>query len=387
MSPHGGDDHDPPASKAPFAARPRFASDDDGQRPLLPGDLGLPDDEATGWRLRELEAENRTLRAEVEQLRHLLNSATDYAVITMNLGGRITGWNAGARVILDYAEAEILGRSGEVFFPPQERADGVFVGELCRAMEEGRAVNERWHLRRDGSRFWASGSMMPLRDGDGRVKGFLNVFRDNTAAQAEAERRALLLAEMGHRVKNTLATVQAVAAQTLRQSGVPAEVQQAFSARLLALARSHELLTRGDGEGARLAEVVERALLPYGGSDRAALSGPSVRLPANAVEMFGLAFHELATNAAKYGALSVPEGRVEVRWSLREARSGGWLVDVTWREHDGPAVAPPQRQGFGSRLLEHGLVRDLGGTVKLDFRPEGLECSICLPVAAEVDGT
>jgi PAS domain S-box-containing protein len=323
---------------------------------------------------------------DAERLRRLLDSAADYAIITLNLEGRITGWNEGARAILGYGDAEILGRSGEVFFPAEDRARGVFVQELCRALEKGRAPNERWHLRRDGSRFWASGSMMPLLDGDGQPEGFLNVFRDNTETRAEEERRALLLAEMGHRVKNTLATVQSVAMQTLHRAGVPSEVQMAFTDRLIALARSHDLLLRGGWEGALLADVVERALSPYGGPGRAQLGGPPVMLPPNAVEMLGLAFHELATNAAKHGALSVPKGRVEVRWSLRRARSGTRLVDIVWREQDGPPVVPPTSRGFGSRLLERGLTHDFGSSVKLDFRPEGLECRLCLPVAPAADG-
>jgi two-component sensor histidine kinase len=164
--------------------------------------------------------------------------------------------------------------------------------------------------------------MTPLRDGEGRASGFLNILRDNTKAQAEEERRALLLAEMGHRVKNALASVQAVAIEILRLDGVSAEVQRAFTDRIVALAQSHDLLTRENGEGALLAEVVARALVPYGGADRAELAGAAVRLPPNTVEILSLAFHELATNAAKYDALSMPTVHVEVRWEIRRSRTG-----------------------------------------------------------------
>ena len=223
------------------AARACTLAAGDADRVSAPpeGQSASPDDAAR--RIAELEAELAALQAEAERGRQLLDAATDYAVITMNPDGRVTGWNAGARTILGYEEAEILGRSGEVFFPAEDRSEGVFVRELCRAMEEGRALNERWHLKRDGSRFWASGSMMPLLDGEGYAKGFLNVFRDNTAVQAKEERRALLLAEMGHRVKNTLATVQAVAILTLGRA-VPSDVREMLTARLLALARSHDML-------------------------------------------------------------------------------------------------------------------------------------------------
>ena len=358
--------------------------------------------EDAAQRIAALEAENAALRAEAERLRQVLDSATDHAIVTLNPEGRITGWNEGARAILGYGDAEILGRSGEVFFPAEDRAGGVFVGELCRALEEGRAPNERWHIRHDGSRFWASGAMLPLLDGNGQPDGFLNILRDNSAVRAAEERRALLLAEMGHRVKNTLATVQSIAMQTLHDARVPEDVKSTFTGRLIALAHSHNLLIRGGWEGALLPEVVARALSPYGGSrggpgdgrgdglgistSRVRAGGPPVRLPTNAVEMLGLAFHELATNAAKYGALSVPEGRIEVQWSLARARSGTRLVEIVWRELGGPPVVPPARRGFGSRLLERGLTHDLGSTVKLDFRPEGLECHICLPVAPATGG-
>lgn len=352
----------------------------EGHSPPPPhGAGGDPTTSPADRRLAELEAENETLRAACERLRHLLDSAAEYAIVSLDPEGRITGWNEGAHAILGYDAAEIIGRSGEVFFPTEDRSEGAFVKELCRALEDGRALNERWHLRRDGSRFWASGFMMPLLNGNGRPEGFLNVFRDNTAARTEEERRALLLAEMGHRVKNVLATAQAVAAQTLRQVGVPAAVQEALLRRLMALADSHDLLVRGGWEGAALDEIVERALMPYG-SGRVVVTGPPARLAAGTVEMLNLAFHELATNAAKHGALSVPDGRVEVFWSLRRNGKRARLVEIDWRERGGPPVTPPERRGFGSRLLERGLAQKFGGTVKLDFHPEGLECRICLPV-------
>jgi PAS domain S-box-containing protein len=338
-------------------------------------------------RIVELEAENQALKMDADRLRRLLDSAMDYAIITLSLEGRITGWNEGARAILGYGDAEILGCLGEVFFLAEDRAQGIFVQELCRAMEEGRAPNERWHLRRDGSRFWASGAMMPLWGEDGHPEGFLNILRDDTSRRAEEERRALLLAEMGPRVKNVLTTAQAVVMQTLRGTGMPQEVETAFTDRLIALARSHDLLIRGGWEGATLAEVVELALAPYGGTSRAQLTGPPVKLPANALELLGLAFHELATNAAKHGALSAVAGHVEVLWSLRRVTSSTRLVEIIWREHGGPPVVPPKRRGFGSRLLEQGLANDFGGTVRLDFRPEGLECRICMPIALNVHGT
>jgi two-component sensor histidine kinase len=224
--------------------------------------------------------------------------------------------------------------------------------------------------------------MTPLRNREGQPVGFLNILRDNTRVQAEGERRALMLSEMSHRVKNALATVQAVALGTLRQAEVPMEVRRTLTDRIVALAQSHDLLAGEQCEGMPLAQVIERVLSPYGGSDRAVLSGADIRLPANTVEMLGLAFHELATNAAKHGALSVSRGRVEITWTTRRASKVSVLLEIVWREHDGPPVVPPTRRGFGSRLLERGIPHDFGGTATLDFYPEGLECRISLPVTS-----
>ncbi len=335
----------------------------------------------TDARIAELEAENHALREQNARARLILDSATDYAIITMDTEGCVTSWNPGAQAIMGYAEADILGRSGEIVFTSEDRARGRFATELRRATETGRADNERWHLRRDGTRFWASGLMMPLLDADGHTRGFLNILRDRTEVQAEAERRDLLMAEMNHRMKNTLAMVQGVAALTHRHTDTAAEFQAAFGARLMVLARSNDVLTRTDWHDAPLRDVVGSALDAYAGEpDRIGIEGPPVLLPVSLAVTVSLSFHELVTNAVKYGALSVPAGRVDVAWTVSKIRKGGSKVDIVWRERGGPVVAPPQRRGFGSQLLEKGMPS--GGTVRLDFQPEGLECRICLPLSS-----
>jgi PAS domain S-box-containing protein len=320
------------------------------------------------------------LRKDNARSRLILDSAIDHAIITLDIEGRITGWNAGAQQIMGYAEAEILGRSGEIVFTSDDRAAGRFTVELCRAIEHGRATNERWHLRQDGTRFWASGTMMPLLDADGAPQGFLNILRDRTEARAEAERRELLMAEMDHRIKNTFSTVQAVAIQTGRHAPTTADFLATFGARLKALARSHEVLIRSGWENAPLRDVVEGALAAYGGEPgRIAIEGMPVLLPADLVVTVSLAFHELATNAVKHGALSRPSGSVSVAWAVGPAGKGARRVEIVWRERGGPPVRPPERRGFGSQLLEQGIRSQANGTVQLDFQPEGLECRIGLP--------
>jgi two-component sensor histidine kinase len=145
------------------------------------------------------------------------------------------------------------------------------------------------------------------------------------------------------------------------------------------------MLTRSGWDGAPLSEVAGRTLQPYDGvPGRVMVAGPPVRLAPNAVVTLSLAFHELATNAAKYGALSVAGGNVAVAWTLRRSRNKLPLVEIVWRERGGPPVRPPQRRGFGSRLLERGLAQEFGGTVKLGFAPAGVECHICLPLAGKI---
>ncbi|WP_246526443.1 HWE histidine kinase domain-containing protein [Plastoroseomonas hellenica] len=352
---------------------------------------GRADDETTGVGRgdplvrspSQLAAENRALKAEVDHLRRVLDSATDYAIVVLDLKGRITGWNAGARAIFGYGHTEVLGRSGDIFLTAEDRSAGVFVAELCRAMEKGRAANERWHIRRDGSRFWASGQVTPLLDSDTSPQGFLIILRDNTTVRADEERRAFLMAEMGHRVRNVLATVQAVAAQTLGNADVSGAVQDTLEKRLCAMARSHDMLVRGGWDGAPLPEIVQGALSPYGGSGHVEASGPPVHLAAGMVEILSLALHELATNAAKHGALSAPEGSVSVCWTLRRTGRDTRLVEIDWLERGGPPVVRPARRGFGMQLLQHALGQGFGGTVELDFCRDGLRCRICLPVGTE----
>jgi two-component sensor histidine kinase len=214
----------------------------------------------------------------------------------------------------------------------------------------------------------------------------LNILRDRSEIQAQAERRELLMAEMNHRVKNTFAMVQAVAAQSSRHASTMAEFQTAFNSRLQALAQSHDMLIRGGWEDAPLRNLVEGAVVTYcGEAGRVTIEGPSVLLAANLVVASTLAFHELATNAAKHGSLSVPAGTVHISWVVSPAQKGKRQVQLLWREQDGPPVTQPERRGFGSQLLARGLGQF--GSVRLDFKPAGLECYICLPLGAGASST
>ena len=191
------------------------------------------------------------------------------------------------------------------------------------------------------------------------------------------EQQTTMLHELNHRVKNTLATVQSLARQS--RGGEAQAVQ--LEARILALSKTHDLLTREDWTGAPLREVLENELHPYrNGEDHIVLDGPDVALVPRYVLAIGMTVHELTTNAAKYGALSTTEGRIRVKWSLMPAENGERRLRLDWQETGGPRVEPPTRRGFGTRLISGGIQRELAGSVRLDFKPAGLHCLIEVPL-------
>jgi len=210
----------------------------------------------------------------------------------------------------------------------------------------------------------------PLHGSDGTIIGAVCAAADVTERHRYEAQLRLLLDELNHRVKNTLAIVQALAQQTMRTRPEPADFAAAFSDRLGAMARSHNLLTEHSWRGAGLEELVRGALSAFLDEGRCIdIGGDDVTIPASAAITLGLVLHELATNASKYGALSVPSGRLAVRWTVAEA-PGGRAVDLRWTESGGPPVTPPSRRGFGSRLLA-GSAQQLGGSFEPDYAADG----------------
>lgn len=233
--------------------------------------------------------------------------------------------------------------------------------ELPMRMPSGEV---RWFLRCSAPR--------PLEGGRTLWDG---VEIDITDRKRWEEHQKLLVNELNHRVKNTLATVQSIAAQSFRGGNALDGPRASFEARLFALSRAYDLLTRENWAGVSLAEVVAAVIEPYRSAtvDPFTIAGPALRAPPRMALSLSMALHELCINAAKYGALSAG-GRVSLTWT------DGARLRMVWRESDGPPVAPPTRRGFGSRLIERGLAHDLGGTVVLDFAPEGVVCTIDVPV-------
>lgn len=241
-----------------------------------------------------------------------------------------------------------------------------------RFVVEYRVIN-----RIDGRTRWMIAHGDASFDGELPVR-VVGTVRDVTdRKKAEADRR-LLVEELNHRVKNTLATVKAIASQTLKGDNAKPEAREALNGRLIALAGAHDLLVRDEWSGARLRAVIEKALAAHfdPGSDRVALSGPDAALPAKAALALTMCLHELATNAGKYGALSTEAGRVDIVWSLEGPR-----LSLVWTESGGPSVTPPSRRGFGSRLVEGVLGADLAGEVRIEFPESGVICMLTAQIA------
>jgi PAS domain S-box-containing protein len=260
--------------------------------------------------------------------------------------------------------------------------------EAAEAVQAGSTAIHLSHriIRRDGSiaDVEIEGRMVrsPGEEAGARMIGFI---RDVTELRRAEAHQRMLMDELNHRVKNTLATVQSIAQQSLRGAGSIEDASERFMSRLMSLSHTHTLLTAARWDGAALTDVVLAELAPYrvaSGPPRIQIEGPPVQLGPKAVQALGMAFHELATNAAKYGALSVPGGRVLVGWSLSPQAAEPRRLRIEWQERGGPAVVEPVQRGFGSRLVQRGLAHELRGVVELDFAAAGVRCVIDFPLSA-----
>jgi PAS domain S-box-containing protein len=246
---------------------------------------------------------------------------------------------------------------------------------------------EKRFRRPDGRMIWMSVHSSPVRGTDGALLYVVRVVQDITERKHAELRQKLLLDELNHRVKNTLATVQSLASQTARSASNPKAFSNAFEGRLIALSKAHDQLTRHQWENAELRELLSASLAPYAaaGPERIVLRGEDVVLRPRAVLTLAMVVHELTTNAAKYGALSVPTGRVEVCWEPIET-DGRKILRLEWTESGGPEVKTPQRRSFGSRLIEGSVKAELGGSGRLNYAPEGLRCEMLMPWTAAAVG-
>ena len=328
-------------------------------------------------------------RARAERARKISEERFRYAVEASPSGmlmtdgnGHIMMANAQAEKLFGYSRDEMVGRHIEFLIPVRFRKSHPdYRNEFnqqpsTRPMGVGRDL---FALRKDGTEVPIEIGLNPIQTSDG-ITTIASVVDISARKQAERQRE-ILLAELNHRVKNTLAVVQAIAQQTFKDEHSSPEATKAFEGRLCSLATAHDLLLHSNWEYTSLHELASRVLLA-GGVDqqRITISGPPVRVQSRQAVAISMALHELFTNAVKYGALSNDVGKVHLTWRTTQEP---W-IKISWQEAEGPAVQPPTRRGFGSILIERTLGHDLGGDVQIEFRPEGLRCSITAPLEKQM---
>jgi PAS domain S-box-containing protein len=448
----------------------------------------------------------RDAKGRDELLALIVDSSVDFAIYTTDESGIATSWNIGAERLFGFTEADMVGHSGDVIFTHEDQVTGVPADERDRAKEDGRAFDERWHQRKDGSRFWASGLLMPLRTGAGYVKiardltekheaeqrvreqeerfrllatsvpqlvfttfpdggrtwpspqwidytgvGFddslgqgwmeaihpddrdltrtvwedalatgeyyvehrvwrtadgdyrwhqtrarplpgptspaewIGTMTDIHELRALKDRQSVLLAELQHRTRNLLGVVQALARKTLERSGSLEAFRDAYEERLRALSRVQSMLAELDYGDVSLRTIIEAELVAHGDGEahtgKIQTGGPEVTLSPTAAQALALGIHELATNAVKYGALAQRDAKLAVSWSLTGAgRHSGVIIE--WKESGVimPERGEGSRKGYGTELITRALPYQLKAETELTYGPDGVRCTIVVPV-------
>jgi PAS domain S-box-containing protein len=328
--------------------------------------------ERTWAELKRLNAETEAGESEL-RFRRIFEQTSDL-LITADLDQVVTDCNPSAAEAIGLPRDEVVGTRIADYISAEDyrRTSGM----LEQKLHQGGTTRYDMQVqsRTGEDLFWEINSGLTY-DTAGHAIGLHIIARDATERRRWEHHQKLLVAELNHRVKNSLAVVQSLARQTFSVDRNPADAIGAFEGRLTALAHAHNLLTRANWESASMSDLVNDALAPFCTGERCRIDGPELRIPPQTAVSLALALHELATNAAKYGALSGEGGSISVTWSA----DGGQLA-FDWRERGGPPVKPPATTGFGSRMIRRALAIDLGGQVRLDFEPDGVCCSIRAPL-------
>jgi PAS domain S-box-containing protein len=323
--------------------------------------------------------QEEALRESEERFRAIVGTAAD-AIIVIDETGTVQSINPAGERMFGYAQDEIIGKSVSVLMPEPERSQHQkYIDTYCRT---GVATvvdryREARHMRKDGSIFSSGLGVAEWQAGGKRY--FTGIIRDITERKRHDEKIQLLLREVNHRAKNMLALVQAIASRTAAPDH--AEFMKRFSQRLSALASSQDLLVSSGWQGVDIWALVHSQLSHFKSliDDRIKLKGPSLNLSAEAAQTIGMALHELATNAGKYGALSTGVGGIDIEWRLGRGAEGSEQFELSWTEHGGPQPSPPSRSGFGTTVIETIPRMELDAEVTLDYSPEGVRWRlVCL---------
>jgi PAS domain S-box-containing protein len=326
------------------------------------------------------------LREQEERWRATYEHAA-IGIVEIDAEGRFLRVNEAICSIVGGTREELLGWH---LFGRTHPDDRDVDGELYRrqvAGEIGFYSIEKRFLRRDGRLIWMGVRSSTVRDHSGKFLYGVRVVQDITERKEAEARQKLLIDELNHRVKNTLATVQSLAAQTARGTGSPDEFHQAFEGRLIALSQAHDHLTRQHWQSAELRDIVKGATAPHLSrpEEQIAIEGEAITVSPRIALTMALVLHEMTTNSAKYGALSVPEGRIEIGWCIEPRPPKSSLLHIEWRERNGPPVEAPARPGFGSRFIQGSVTSELRGSVRMDFNSDGLHCAIDVPLDPAAD--
>ena len=312
-------------------------------------------------------------------------ASSDDAIVSKDLNGTITSWNAGAERLFGYSAEDVIGKPITISIPPERLHEEPVI--LAR-VRRGEAIEhyETVRRRKDGSLVHISLTVSPIKSAEGRIIGVSKIARDITERQRAEERQNLLIREMAHRVKNLFAVAGGLVALSARTAKDPAELAAAVRDRLAALSRAHSLTLPAIGQDVTVAQrsttlhlLVREILHPYDdGADerspRVAIEGADAVLASSVVTSIALVLHELATNAVKYGSLSAPGGSVYITCSEEDEQ----LV-LVWKERGGPPVQAPGTEGFGTRLGRATIERQLRGAIEWEWNPEGLMIRLRLP--------
>jgi PAS domain S-box-containing protein len=321
---------------------------------------------------------------EFERLASAVAAAHD-SIIVWDVHGTILSWNPASKHLYGFTPEEAIGQSIRILLQPTQ-------WERWRAVTaeilEGKRFDEHETVRlhKSGQLIHVALTASGICDERGKPSSIVTISRDISERKRAEKRHNLLLEELNHRVKNMLATVQSIAIHSFRD-GLDVEVSRRnFAGRLVALAKAHELLSRASWSGVKLRDLLEQVLGPYGVNDtsRVVIEVPDVQIPSRISIVLALALQELATNAAKYGALSRADGQVYLNARVAHGPHDDWL-QLCWREQRGPAVTAPTRHGFGSRMIEMGVAQELDGKVSILYDRDGVVCTMEIPLPMDSD--
>lgn len=307
-------------------------------------------------------------------------AASDDCIKVLNLDGRLIFMSEGGQRVMEIVEfSSVEGCAWWQFWDGEGHANVRAAIEAARAGRnfrfQGMANTARGNPR------WWDVKVSPILDDEGRPQSILAVSRDITELKRAEEHQRLLALELKHRIKNSIAMIQAIANQTLRPGDLSVDGKAALMERLRTMGEAQDLLTQEARATARLHDLVVATVKPHGAAERLRIEGPDVSLGAKCALAMSLALHELATNAVKYGALSNSDGTVGLSWTVEQGAAPAQFR-LEWREAGGPAVKPPERTGFGSRMIERALAGYFQGSAGIDYRPHGVVFTLLAPMEA-----